>query len=1123
MSAEFDPDNLMAIFVAEAVDGMAELKRALHPADGSVPSPQQLHEQFIVAHRIRGAAALYGFAGIAQLSERLESLFEQSHMIPEADWLRAVGAMREIVQGVQLQLDVIGQGGGEDQVTIDRCLAVSDGFLPAETTGQAASIDDEGAPGVGDGTQLSQDYLIPNMDAEVLSYFVPEALEYLDTIDSLIRSLQAHPHDDDAIHRLFRTAHTLKGSGHTVGFTVIGDIAYPMEECMGKVRERRVELSDALFEGLTRAVGIIRIALRRDPTHVPQLQHDVPAVIGFLKQLRDGEAISVAASSTSVAHAEIEPSVASTVDGDVALSPVLSAEYLIPQLDPEVLSYFAPEAQEYLETLEANLLRLDKNVQDDELINQLFRTAHTLKGSAYTVGFQSIGDLVHHIEDFMGAVRDGHLAVQPGQTDLLLRSVDVVRVLMRRDSATLATTQQRFAAVLAELKILHAGGVPSVEPVGAADVAVPLMQSSAGPKEEAAQSKAPDGRSAEDREVIRVSRDRLERLLNLVGELVIGRGRLEQRLRVLEQLSQQVLACKSRLVDAVQSFEEKHTFTFPTAPSTSREAATAGVVGLSDFGSLEFDKYDDFNILARRISEVTADITESMSQLSGSIRRSHDDMSQLQQLTLGMRDEIARARMVPIGTPFTRFRRAIREIARASGKEVSLVTSGEHTEVDTGIVERLVDPLVHLVRNAVYHGIEPAGARVAKGKPAVGTVYLHAAHRGNSIIIEVEDDGAGLDLKRIRTKAVNLGLARPEQIQAMPDAEALKYIFAPGFSTAEKVGDQAGRGVGLDVVKRVIEGMNGHIDVESLPGVGTKFTLDLPLTLLIATALMVRVGSERYAIPLPNVREVTMPTAASLQHMGERAILQMGDEAIDLYSLRHLLRRESGTVDTSMPVVVVRTVSGPIGLAVDELLGRQEIVIKSLGTLRSMERSCFGGATIDPEGRVVLVVDTGRLLARESRESAAMLAAPETTVALHQDSGHSTDSQEPAMASILLIDDSLSIRKFVGRMLENAGYQVDTAVDGEDGLRKASAHSYRLIFTDLEMPKLNGLEVIQALRSRPQTQQTPVVVMTTRAGDKHRQMALNIGASSYIAKPVEERALLQEVERWVGQVSAVRK
>ncbi len=1117
MSAEFDPDNLLAVFVAEAVDGIAEIKRAVHPADGAIPSPQQLHEQFIVAHRIRGAAALYGFAGIARLSEQLESLFEQGHTIADADWLRAVGAMREIVQGVQLQLDVIGQGGGEDQVTIDRCLAVSNGLLPAETTGQVIAVDEAGVQAVGDDAPLSQDYLVPNVDAEVLSYFVPEAVEYLDTIDRLIRSLQAHPHDDDAIHRLFRTAHTLKGSGYTVGFTVIGDIAFPMEECMGKVRERRVELSDALFEGLTRAVGIIRLALRRDPAHVPQLLQDVPSVIGFLTQLRDGVA---AVPETPVAHVEMRSSVVKPDENDAAVSPVLSAEYLIPQLDPEVLSYFAPEAQEYLETLEANLLRLDRNVRDNELINQLFRTAHTLKGSAYTVGFQSIGDLVHHIEDFMGAVRDGQLAVQPGQTDLLLRAVDVVRVLMRRDPAALVTTQQRFASVLAELKMLHEGGAPSAAPVMAVDM--PPPQSSTRSSEEGAQGKTSDGRSAEDREVIRVSRDRLERLLNLVGELVIGRGRLEQRLRVLEQLSQQVLACKSRLVDAVQSFEEKHTFTFPMAPASSPEAPALGISGLSDFGSLEFDKYDDFNILARRISEVTADITESMSQLSGSIRRAHDDMSQLQQLTLGMRDEIARARMVPIGTPFTRFRRAIREIARASGKEVSLVTSGEHTEVDTGIVERLVDPLIHLVRNAVYHGIEPAGTRVANGKPAVGTVYLHAAHRGNSIIIEVEDDGAGLDLKRIRTKAINLGLARPEQIQAMPDAEALKYIFAPGFSTAEKVGDQAGRGVGLDVVKRAIEGMSGHIDVESLPGVGTKFTLDLPLTLLIATALMVRAGSERYAIPLPNVREVTLPTMDSLQHMGERAILQLGEEAIDLYSLHHLLRRESGTVDLSMPVVVVRTVSGPVGLAVDELLGRQEIVIKSLGTLRSMERSCFGGATIDPEGHVVLVVDTGRLLARESRESAAMLPAPETALVPYQDSEHGKDASAAATASILLIDDSLSIRKFVGRMLENAGYRVDTAVDGEDGLRKASAHSYRMIFTDLEMPKLNGLEVIQALRSRPQTQQTPVVVMTTRAGDKHRQMALSIGASSYIAKPVEERALLQEVERWVGQVSAAR-
>ena len=249
----------------------------------------------------------------------------------------------------------------------------------------------------------------------------------------------------------------------------------------------------------------------------------------------------------------------------------------------------------------------------------------------------------------------------------------------------------------------------------------------------------------------------------------------------------------------------------------------------------------------------------------------------------------------------------------------------------------------------------------------------------------------------------------------------------------------------------------------------------------------------------------------------------MGEEAIEVQSLRSVLRREPSTVDNMMPIVIVRTAVGPIGLAVDELLGRQEIVIKSLGMLRPLERSYFGGATIDPEGRVILVVDPARLMTRDSKEAAALPEVSDTPLLTDGTVPQETEHEESVGATILLIDDSLSIRKFVGRMLESAGYQVDTAVDGEDGLRKASAHSYRMIITDLEMPKLNGFEVIQALRSRPQTQETAVVVMTTRAGDKHRQMALSIGASSYIAKPVEERALLQEVERWAGRAPAVRK
>jgi chemosensory pili system protein ChpA (sensor histidine kinase/response regulator) len=723
----------------------------------------------------------------------------------------------------------------------------------------------------------------------------------------------------------------------------------------------------------------------------------------------------------------------------------------------------------------------------------------------------------------MGAVRDNRLQVLPGHTDQMLQAVDLVRVLMARDARMADGTRNRFESVLSGLRQLEQGEVIETTAYQVPGVSPSLAVQESGLGGGQAPIKAAEGGPAEDREVVRVSYARLERLMNLVGELVIGRGRLEQRLRALEQLSEQVLAFKSRLIGSVQTFEEKYTFTYQSAPGPSVEPASQGVPGLSDFSSLELDKYDDFNILARRISEITADISESMAQLNGSIRQAQDDMGQLQQLTLSMRDEIARTRMVPIGTPFTRFRRAIRDIARASDKQVSLVTSGEHTEVDTGVVERLVDPLIHLVRNAVYHGIESPAERVAKGKPATGTVYLHAAHRGNSIIVEVEDDGAGLDYDKIRAKAVQLGLVRADHAQTLSEADTLKFIFVPGFSTAEKIGEQAGRGVGLDVVNQVIESMGGRIDVESLPGVGTKFTLSLPLTLLIATALLVRTGEERYAIPLPGIREVTMPAASALQHVGDHVMLQVGEETIEVHSLPHLLRRQRGEVNPTTPVVIVRAAMGPIGLAVDELLGRQEIVIKTLGSLKPLEDSPFGGATVDPEGRVILVIDPSRLMARRPGSAPTLDAASGPGGVATESLETEADQGERGQSTILLVDDSLSVRKFVGRMLESAGYQVETAVDGEDGLRKASATNYQLIITDLEMPKLNGFEVVQALRSRPQTRQTPVLVMTTRAGDKHRQMAINMGATGYVAKPVDEQTMLREVQRWVGHASAIRK
>jgi chemosensory pili system protein ChpA (sensor histidine kinase/response regulator) len=651
-------------------------------------------------------------------------------------------------------------------------------------------------------------------------------------------------------------------------------------------------------------------------------------------------------------------------------TPLLAPDYLVPALDAEVLSYFVPEAQEYLEALESQLLCLEKGQHNPEVIDRLFRTAHTLKGSAYIVGFQSIGDLTHHVEDFMGAVREGRVTILPGHTDVLLRSVDMVRLLMRLDSGSLDLLRRQFAAVMQELKQLSQPMTEAVESSSAVHRAKAPMDQETYDQEKVEPDKAADGTISVNSDVIRVSRDRLERLMNLIGELVIGRGRLEQRLCTLEQLAQQVLDYKGQLVESVHTFEEKHAVTLLAADSCPAPDLPQGVTSLSGSGSFEFDRHDGINILVSHLKEITSNISESMTKLNSSISRSHEDMSHLAQLTIGIRDEIAQARMVPIGTPFTRFHRATREMARATGKEVRLVTSGEQTEVDTAVVERLVDPLIHLVRNAVYHGIEPTAIRASRGKPSAGTIYLHAVHRGNAMLIEVEDDGAGLNVEKIRAKAIERGLISPEAARSMSESEVIKFIFVPGFSTADKICNQAGRGVGMDVVKRAVESMNGHIDVESVRDVGTKFILSLPLTLLITTALMVRAGGERYAIPLPSVREVTMLTDSVHQRMGERSILHIGDEEIEVQPLQQIFNRRRMPVEIGKPVVIVRTVDGMIGLLVDELLGRQEIVIKPLGSLKSLERSSFGGATIDPEGRVILVLDPARLLMRQPHATA---------------------------------------------------------------------------------------------------------------------------------------------------------
>jgi chemotaxis protein histidine kinase CheA/ActR/RegA family two-component response regulator len=556
----------------------------------------------------------------------------------------------------------------------------------------------------------------------------------------------------------------------------------------------------------------------------------------------------------------------------------------------------------------------------------------------------------------------------------------------------------------------------------------------------------------------------------------------------------------------VRDFDDKHHFTqLPAARAVDGGGSIPpavrrgdGMAPLADlFAELEFDRYDDFNILARSLAEVSADVGEVQAQHVALMRAVREDVAHIQRLTAALRKEVTRSRMVPIGRLFPRVARQVKEAARATGKTVVFEAHGESVEVDNSTVEQISDSLLHLVQNAIFHGIEAEEERVERGKPAGGTVRLRAYQQGGLIIVEIEDDGRGMDPALLKRQAVEQGMLRAADAEALSVPDALNLIFVPGFSTASSVTRVAGRGVGMDVVRTNVTRLNGEIELDTEVGVRTRFTIKLPLTVAIADALMVRAGTEVLALPLTTVGVMRLCSPAAISTSGDREVVAIDGQTVDLLRLGRVLGVGESEASTLVPVIMLRSGGKPFAVAVDELLGKEEIVIKSLGELLDGVGP-FAGATISGEGRVILLLDPARLLelGRTSgfggvRERVSMAAAG-----------------DHAYRRVLLADDSISVRRFVGQMLEKAGFQVVTAVDGQDALERLTEITVDAVITDLEMPRVNGYALIEDLRRRRSTRDVPVVVLTTRAGDKHQNLARRLGVRHYVTKPVDEHAFV---------------
>lgn len=982
--------------------------------------------------------------------------------------------------------------------------------------------------------------------------FLVEASEHLQTLREYSGILQEPAPNREDLERLYIAAHTLSGTSATYGFPLFSEIASKLAHIFQYTRNAPLnpETIGPLTEFLSDAISVLEF----DLLEISDCATEVAADIQAFKQ-RYSFAFP-AAPTPSVAAAEVYTTDNNTTDPVDSAEPHqegnVSAMSFYDQLPSdgdvpeEVLQFFVPEAEEHLQIVTDCLLTLELNPNSED-INRLFRSMHTVKGSAAQVGLHLISAIAHRVEDLIGQVREGALAPNAEITDICLQSVDVLKKFLHHDWPEEDSARSSVNSLFSRIGELASGedqedlAMCHVEPVATRDSPAEAPAGRSQLQQQRAAGKAPQIESGQPQlHSVRISLDRLDKMMNAVGELVINRTRMIGRLAELEKLVEVLNFSKGRLSEKISSFQEKYEFNSLSPGRTvlvadSRSAFKGSGNGLpketfprqdsfSDFTELEMDRYDDFNILSRSLTEISADVNEVLAQLGGFMGRVESDIDEFTKLAHHLQDQITQARMVPIGNLYRRLARTVRDAAKVSGKDVELVLEGATTELDNNIIQQISDPLIHVVRNAVAHGIEEPNERAQSGKDPKGRIGIRAYHRGNHIFIEVEDNGQGIDPERVRARAVEGGFISAEQSRQLNERELRDLLFIPGFSTVREQTELAGRGVGLDVVKANLNALNGEVEIRSQIGEGCCFTLKVPLTLIISQALFIRCGSTVFALPLAFVEEIRRLRPDQIEDVGGKLLTRVRDEIIDVVRLDNRLGLPPlETSNGYFRMVIVNIAGRHVGIILEEVLRKDEVVIKSLGEyLRNLK--LFPGAIIASDGSLLLLLDLHRLAAEELAEhatmapiaSAARIFAPGAmAVAAGSIPAEAIDEVQEERV-VVVADDSISVRKFVGRMLEKAGYRVRLASDGFEAAELVALSGAHLIITDLEMPRMNGYELMSHLRQNPDTRRIPVLVVTSRAGAKHRDRALKEGASGFLTKPVQEDQLLGAISQILG-------
>lgn len=794
----------------------------------------------------------------------------------------------------------------------------------------------------------------------------------------------------------------------------------------------------------------------------------------------------------------------------------------------EILQDFLIEAFEMIEQLDQDLVELEQRPEDLDLLNRIFRVAHTIKGSSSFLNFDVLTKLTHHMEDVLNKARHGELKITPEIMDIVLASIDQMKALLYsiRDTGSDTTSGIDINPTVAKLDAASSGkAIETAAPAGSTPEPVAAEPTPAEDEPDYANMSAEEV----EKEIERLLKQRQEEDEKR-RQAKKANGEAMPEIEAPREINEEVAAPAAQPTPppaaAPAPADPKPADPKPAtpAPAAAARPAAGGEGGAAGGSAIEQTIRVDVNRLdhlmnligelvlgKNRLIKIYGDVEERY-EGEQFLDELNQVVSSVSTVTTDLQIAVMKTRMLPIGRVFNRFPRMIRDLSRELNKKVELVMSGEETELDKSIVEEIGDPLVHIIRNSADHGIEMPDVRVAAGKSETGTVELKAYHEGNSIVIEITDDGKGLDPLILKSKAVEKGVISEKEADTMSDKEAYNLIFKPGFSTAAKITNVSGRGVGMDVVKTNIEKLNGIIEVDSQVGKGTTIKLKIPLTLAIIQALLVGVQEEFFAIPLSSVLETVRITQDDIFLVEGKSVLRLRNEVLSLVKLSDIFGIEVTMEENdNLYVVIIGLADAKIGLVIDRLIGQEEIVIKSLGYyLKGVDG--IAGATIRGDGRVTLIVDVAALMQMAKTVHKKVDTSKKAKAAIE---AQTTKKTHPSDYKVLIVDDSKTDRSIMKNSLKPLGVTIVEAGDGVEALNiiKNSDQPFDACLIDIEMPKMDGYTLASEIRKYNKYRNMPLIAVTSRTGKTDRMRGVEVGMSEYITKPYSPDYLMNVVKR----------